>query len=147
MGVSSNLKWRFLKLEMTLGSNFRFEKDRASKKGVFTTIFWAKIEKNWVFHFFQYFTVNYHKRIHLQIFSTLFVNISHAFWSQNKEVCNYAHFFLLTTQYSSIVTKIYKILPNKVENIKNIFLFCNLLISMGKSGKANFFQFLPQKWW
>ena len=39
MGVSSNLKWRFLKLEMTLGSNFRFGKDQVSKEGVFTTIF------------------------------------------------------------------------------------------------------------
>ena len=32
MGVSSNLKWSFLKFEMILGSNFRFEKDRASKE-------------------------------------------------------------------------------------------------------------------
>ena len=101
MKVSRNLKLRFLKLEMTLGSNFRFEKDGASKEGVFTTIFEAKIEKNWVFHFFQYFIVNYHKRIHFYIFSTLFVISSKVFGHKTRKFVNMS-FFLLTIKYSSI---------------------------------------------
>ena len=41
MGVSSNSKIWFLKLQMTLGSNFIFVKDRAQKEG-FHHHFWGK---------------------------------------------------------------------------------------------------------
>ena len=56
MGVSSNSKIEVLKLQMTLGSSIMFVKDGAQKEGVFTTIFGAKIEKNW---FFQFFSILY----------------------------------------------------------------------------------------
>ena len=79
MGVSSNLKLRFLKPKMNLGSYFRFEKDQVSKEGVFTTIFEAKIEKNWLYHFFPYFLVNYKKGIYFLHFLLNLV-ISCIFW-------------------------------------------------------------------
>ena len=69
----------FLKLQVTLGSNFTFVRDRAPKEGGFTNICGAKIDDNWFFQFFQYFTVNYHERIFLHIFSFLFGNILHIF--------------------------------------------------------------------
>ena len=79
MGVSCNLKLRFLKPKMNLGSYFRFEKDQVSKEGVFTTIFEAKIEKNWLYHFFPYFLVNYKKGIYFLHFLLNLV-ISCIFW-------------------------------------------------------------------
>ena len=60
--------------------------DRAPKEGGFTTIFGAKIDNNWFFHFFQYFTVNYHKRIFLHIFSILFGNILQIFGHKIREL-------------------------------------------------------------
>ena len=56
MRVSSNSKIEVLKLQMTLGSSILFVTDRAQKEKVFTTIFGAKIEKNW---FFQFFSILY----------------------------------------------------------------------------------------
>ena len=49
------------------------------KRGDFTSIFGAKIDNNFFFQFFQYFTVKYQKRIFLYVFSILFGKILHIF--------------------------------------------------------------------
>ena len=102
MEVSSNLKVDVLKLQVTLTSNFTFVRDRAPKEGGFTTIFGAKIDNNWFFHFFQYFTVKYQKRIFLYIFSILFGNILHIFGHKIRKLVIMLFFSKLSKR--SIIT-------------------------------------------
>ena len=66
----------FLKLQVTLGSNFMFVKDRVPKEGVFAIIFGAKIHNNWFSNSFQYLMVNYHNGIflHVHIFISLVIS-------------------------------------------------------------------------
>ena len=59
MEVSNNLKIDVFEHGTDPWVQLYFVRDRAPKEGGVTTIFGAKIDNNWFFHFFQYFTVKY----------------------------------------------------------------------------------------
>ena len=110
-----------LKVQVTLWSNFMFVRDQAPKDGDFTTIFGEKIDNNWFFHFFQYFTVNYHKRIFLHIFSILFGNILHTvmlsqYYTPSKEKRRFLYFTHLSKKFLDVMIPHLKALIQGVQN-------------------------------
>ena len=124
MKVASVSKIKILKLQMILGSNFIFVKDGVPKNKIFTTIFGARLKTTVFSNFFQYLLTNYHNRIVLIYFFISFGNTLHIFGQIKR---NYAPFREFTEKEATITTfsffdqKIFKILPNKTKNMKELF--------------------------
>ena len=82
MEVSSNLKVDDFEPTSDPWVQLHVCEGSSSKRGGFTTIFRAKIDNNCFFHFLQYFTVIYHKRIFLHVHIFISLVISCIFYGQ-----------------------------------------------------------------
>ena len=123
MEVSSNLKVDVFEATSDPWVQLHICEGSSPKRGGFTTIFRAKIDNNCFFHFLQYFTVNYHKRIFLHIFSILFGNILHIFGHKLRKLVIMLFFCKLSKR--SIITNFLVFWPKNMQDITKQVTICS----------------------